>query len=128
MPLPLITAIASLLGGGVSHYAEYKLEEQKGKLEVQKAKTRRIANLDAEDAHWDRLMAQGAATSWSDEYWTLIISIPIGAMFFPEYRQNVIESIQALDQLPEWYRWAIGVSIASAFGFRQLAGTIGRAK
>src|SRR6056300_1026639 len=64
------------------------------------------------------------AESWRDEWFTIILSIPLlivfGAIFFnqPDWIIKLKEGFIALDELPDWYIWALMASIASSFGLK----------
>lgn len=67
---------------------------------------------------WEDRMAEASISSWRDEFWTIILAIPMILSFFPEMVPHVKAGFEALDEMPEWYRWAVMLSIASSFGFR----------
>ena len=62
--------------------------------------------------------------SWRDEWFTVILSLPLlivfGAIFFgkPEWIQKLKEGFDTLNQLPDWYIWALMAAIASSFGLK----------
>jgi len=62
--------------------------------------------------------------SWRDEWFTVILSIPLlivfAAIFFgkPEWIQKLKEGFDTLNQLPDWYIWALMAAIASSFGLK----------
>ena len=64
------------------------------------------------------------AESWRDEWFTIILSIPLlivfGAIFFGKYEwiDKLKEGFQTLDSLPDWYIWALMAAIASSFGLK----------
>ena len=63
-------------------------------------------------------------SSWRDEWFTVILSIPLlivfGSVFFnrPEWVEKLKEGFATLDQLPDWYIWALMAAIASSFGLK----------
>lgn len=69
-------------------------------------------------AEWEKLQAQGAANSWKDEYWTLILSVPAILCFFPGTVEAVQAGFNALETMPEYYRYFLGVSITASFGIK----------
>ncbi len=64
---------------------------------------------------WEKMAAQGAANSWKDEYWTLILSVPLVLCFFPQFQGYVDQGFQELETVPVWYQWSIMASISFAF-------------
>ena len=119
--IPIIGPLFSFLTTSVEAYAEHKKLKMQHKNEVSRAKIRRVQKLDDADADWDKLMAQGSLDSWKDEWWTLILSIPAILAFFPSAVGHVLAGFEALEQMPAWYKAAVGLAIAAAFGFRKFA-------
>lgn len=123
--IPVIGPLIALLTTGVEKYAEHQKVKAEGKIEAERARNRRIANLDAADANWDKIMAEGSKSSWKDEYWTIVLSIPAILAFFPDMVPAVEKGFAALEKMPDWYRYALGIAIAAAFGFRQVTKLMG---
>ena len=119
--IPILGPLLGLISTGVERYAEHKKLESEQKLEIQKAKVRRIAKLDAADSNWDKIMAEASSSSWKDEFWTIVLAIPAVLAFFPDYVDAVQQGFKALETMPDWYKAAVGVAIAAAFGFRKFA-------
>ena len=65
----IISPIATLLGQLIKNRAEEKNAVHHAKLEV-------IKNT----ASWEQLMATASATSWKDEWFTLLLSAPVVAV------------------------------------------------
>lgn len=75
---------------------------------------------------WEEIMASSSDTSWKDEYWTIILSIPLVMSFFPGLQPYVISGFEALAKTPEWYMWAVGSAIGASFGLRGFAKWLNR--
>ena len=64
-------------------------------------------------------MADASAHSWKDEFWTIILSIPIFmvgyaiAMNDVSVIDRVDAGFQALSQFPEWYQYLLFIAISS---------------
>ena len=62
--------------------------------------------------------------SWRDEWFTIILSLPLlivfGSVFFnkPEWITKLKEGFETLNQLPDWYIYALLAAIASSFGMK----------
>ena len=62
--------------------------------------------------------------SWRDEWFTVILSLPLlivfGSVFFnkPEWIVKLKEGFETLNQLPDWYIYALLAAIASSFGMK----------
>ena len=67
-------------------------------------------------------MATNSATSWKDEWLTLLFSIPMIMAFFPSMVPYVISGFQALEQMPQWYQYTLSVIVAASFGVRSAVG------
>lgn len=74
----------------------------------------------AQEGAWEAMAGQNAANSWLDEYWTVILSIPLILAFFPNLQPFVSEGFVALEEVPEWYRWAVLAAISFAFARKKL--------
>lgn len=116
--------IFKLLYGIVTTWLDGKQKKQAAKAELE-------SQIMADKSAWEMYQAQASANSWKDEYWTLVLSLPIVLAFvgvpfcvfvFPEkealLRQAITQQFQLLEGLPEWYEWAIFASIGAAFGIK----------
>ena len=115
MALPLITAGLGLLRTVVNRRAEVK----------QAKHNQKIRRIDA-DQNVALARISDMSTSLKDEYLTIIISLPFLSVFWysltndPEGIERVKAAFVAMDELPEWYRWAFLGVIAGVFGLRGL--------
>ena len=109
----LIGPIANVAGS----YLKNKGEESQAK---HKAKMATIKN----NADWESKMADASSNSWKDEFWTIVLAIPI---FMVGYAiavddvaviQRVTLAFDALSDLPEWYQYLLFIAISSSFGIR----------
>ena len=111
--LNLIGPITDLAGG----YLKNKAAEKKA---VHKRKMENIKN----DAEWESKMAEASGNSWKDEFWTIILAVPIFmvgyaiAMDDMTVVARVKESFVALSELPEWYQYLLFIAISSSFGIK----------
>lgn len=109
----LITPIANLAGG----YMKNKAEEKQAK---HKAKMSMIKN----DADWESKMADASAHSWKDEFWTIVLSIPVFMVGYAIVVDDlsVIDRVEqgfvALSGLPDWYQYLLFIAISSSFGIK----------
>tara|TARA_Y100000361_G_C11160578_1_gene347054 strand:+ start:598 stop:972 length:375 start_codon:yes stop_codon:yes gene_type:complete len=109
----LITPVANLVGSHLKRKGEEKQAKHQAKMEV-------IKN----DANWESKMADASSNSWKDEFWTIILSIPI---FMVGYAiavddiaviDRVSLAFKALSELPDWYQYLLFIAISSSFGVR----------
>ncbi len=125
--IPIIgEVIGNLFGIGRDYLqGRRKLKEAEliSKLRINEVKTdaqeKRISNGQKADIAWENTSL--SQSGWKDEYWTLVLSIPLIMCFFPFLVGYVTAGFTALELTPIWYRYAIGIAIGSAFGVRSLA-------
>lgn len=67
---------------------------------------------------WEKIQAKNAGDSWKDEYWTVVLSIPVILCFVPFMVEYIEASFVALSSTPDWYQYLIGAAILSSFGIR----------
>jgi len=110
MLVPLIAAIGELL----KEYFVTKREESKA---IHDVKMRHMANVQ----EWDLTMAEATKTSWKDEWFVILLSLPlIGA--FTGYEQEVYRGFRVLDGMPDYYKGLLAAAVATSFGMKSLAG------
>jgi hypothetical protein len=109
----LVGPIANLAKGYLSNKAEEKQAKHQAKMSI-------IQN----DADWESKMADASKDSWKDEFWTIVLAIPV---FMVGYAiavndvtviARVATGFEALEKLPEWYQYLLFIAISSSFGIR----------
>ena len=94
-----------------------KAEEKQAKHE---ANLQRIQ----QESNWEDTMARGSLSSWKDEWFTVVLSVPVVAVGFgialddPTLLTRTKEALEALTGLPEWYQYLLYVAVLSSFGIR----------
>ena len=115
----LIPAIAELAGSWLKGKAEQKAAESKAKVAKAEAEAEVMKVTATHEAGWEKIMAQGTVHSLKDEWLVLLFSIPLILAFCGEWgRQIVTDGFAALDTMPEWYQYSLGVIVASSFAIR----------
>jgi len=115
----LIPAIAELAGSWLKGKAEQKAAESKAKVAKAEAEAEVMKVTATHEAGWEKIMAQGTVHSLKDEWLVLLFSIPLILAFCGEWgRQIVSDGFAALDTMPEWYQYSLGVIVASSFAIR----------
>ena len=113
MWMNLIAPVAKLAGG----YMKNKAEEKQAK---HKAKMNMIKN----DADWESKAVDASAHSWKDEFWTVVLSVPIFMIGYAIIINDVTvidrveQGFAALSGLPEWYQYLLFIAISSSFGIK----------
>ena len=109
------------LVGPVSNIATTFL---KNKAAVNQAKHEAKMSVIQNDANWEAHMAQASASSWKDEFWTLVLSVPIFmvgwsiVMDDPTIIDRTKQAFQALSELPDWYQALLFICISASFGIK----------
>jgi len=106
----ILAPIAQLLGSYLKNKAEEKQAVHERKLEVIK-----------HESSWDNIQATNAGSSWKDEYFTILFSIPLIMAFIPEAVPVVQEGFRVLEAMPEFYKAFLGAAVAASFGIRALS-------
>jgi hypothetical protein len=76
---------------------------------------------------WDLKMADASANSWKDEWLTILFSVPLILAFCGEWgRQIVTDGFSALDAMPEYYRYTLGIIVSASFGTRAASKFFGK--
>jgi len=111
MAIPIIGPIISLVNNGLTGFLDIRKEKTKGKLAVAKKYAEG-------DVAWELEQVRGMQHSWKDEWFTIVLSIPLVGVFFPQLVPYFAEGFLALESLPEWYQRAIQIAIFASFGVK----------
>jgi hypothetical protein len=76
---------------------------------------------------WDLEGARQMAGSWKDEWYVILLSVPLILAFCGNWGNEIVFSgFNALDAMPLWYKAAVGVAIGASFGYRKIVDLITR--
>lgn len=124
MILPILTSLLGLASGSIERYqARKQVEaEAEAKITVARAEAEAARLAKAQDAEiaWENAAVGQMETSWKDEYFTILLSIPAITAFFPGGPEVVQSGFAALATMPDWYIYAFLTAIAASFGIRSL--------
>ena len=96
----------------------------KGKVEEKKAVQQRKIEAIQKDANWEDKMADATKGSWKDEFWSIVLALPIIAVAYSVAMDDVtiIDRVNAgfaaLDSLPEWYQYLLFIAVSASFGLK----------
>jgi len=98
----------------------------KGK--VEEAKIKKDIKLEAlkNEGAWEQIMAEGTHTSFKDEFFTILLSVPIilvgyaVAMDEMEIIARLHDAFIALEALPDWYSYLLFIAVSASFGMRSV--------
>ena len=125
--MSIFTALLGPVADLGKTYLSNKAEEKQAKHE---AKMNVIQN----DSDWEAKMVDASATSWKDEFWTIILAIPIFMVGYAIIANDmtVVERVQqafsTLNDLPEWYQYLLFIAISSSFGIKGASKLMGMRK
>jgi hypothetical protein len=109
----LIGPIADIGKTFLNNRAEEKQAKHQAKMSV-------IQN----DADWEAKMADASNNSLKDEFWTIILAIPIFMVGYAIIAGDMSivdrtkQAFQTLNELPEWYQYLLFIAISSSFGIK----------
>jgi hypothetical protein len=114
----------------LAHGCQGKVEEKKAQAKTRVAKAEAEAIVMQKKAtgeiDWDLEMAKGSASSWKDEWLTILFSIPLILAFIPGMEEVVANGFLQLQAMPEWYQYSLGVIVAASFGVRSATKFFGK--
>lgn len=95
---------------------------------VEEAKIKKDIRLEAlkNEGAWESIMAQGTHTSWKDEFFTIILSIPIMLVGYAvalnemDIIARLHDAFIALEALPDWYSYLLFLAVSASFGMRSV--------
>ena len=127
----MLQALIGPISGLVGSWMDSKTEEQRGKTAVAKARAEAEAavmvSAATSTAEWEKLMAKGSQSSWKDEWLTILFSIPLVLSFAGEWGRTIVaEGFAALEVMPDWYQYTLGVIVAASFGVRSATKFFGK--
>ena len=129
----MLQALIGPISGLVSSWMDKKTAEQAGKAAVAKVKAESeaavLVSAATSTAEWEKLMAQGSQTSLKDEWILGLFSIPLILSFCGEWGRTIVaEGFAALETMPDWYQYTLGVIVAASFGVRSATKFFGNKK
>lgn len=123
--IPVIGSLISTIGGVFEKWQERKLVKAAGKVEVEKAvvkgKVKHAQTLAEGEIEYDKIAAEGMKHSWKDEWFTILLSVPVIMCFipYPPLQAQVAEGFKILtENTPEWYQYCFIGAIVASFGLR----------
>jgi hypothetical protein len=123
----LIGPITELAGGWLKGKASAQAASANLKLVEAEAKATIMKSAATSEAEWERVMAEGSRDSWKDEWLTLLFSVPLILAFFGDWGRVIVEQgFLALEVMPTWYQYTLGVIVSASFGVRSASKFFGK--
>ena len=118
-----IKMVASPLTDIAKGWQQRKTAKLESDIAISKAKTdaniKKIETGQVADIAWEKTSLE--QSGWKDEYWTIVLSLPMIMCFIPGLVTYVEQGFVALQTTPPRYRYVIGIAIGSAFGVKSVA-------
>jgi hypothetical protein len=111
-------SLSSIITGLISPVTGFFSKRHDNRTAIKQQQIGRIENADDKLAEWERIQAESGLHSWKDEFWTIILSIPAIGCFIPGGAEIMVEGFAALELMPEFYQYWLGVAVLTAFGIR----------
>ena len=114
-------AIWSALIGPIANVAQSVI---KNRGEIAQAKHSAKMSVIQNDANWEAKMADASANSWKDEWFALLLSLPLVAVGYGiivddvTVIERVKDGFKALEELPDWYSYLLFLAVSASFGVK----------
>ena len=102
--------------GQVANLAGTMIE---GKTAVKKAEAETKMKIATGEIDWDIAAMKATENSWKDEWITVLFSVPLILAFCGDWGREIVqEGFTALQAMPEWYQYSLGLIVAASLGMR----------
>lgn len=123
----ILPIVGDLAGSWLKGKAEEKAAVAKTKIAKAEAEAEILKVAATSEASWEKVMAQGSVNSWKDEWLTVLFSIPLILAFCGDWgREIVANGFAALEAMPEYYQYTLGVIVSASFAVRSATKFFGR--
>ena len=61
---------------------------------------------------------------WANDLTLILFLLPFVLAFYPPALPHIIAGFAALDNMPEWYKYSLGMMLVSVWGYRNLVSPI----
>ena len=120
----LVKPLLDVAGTAVKGFVETKKAKAELAVTEVKAKQKLKEDMIAGRVQWEQEAVSQMETSWKDEFWTLVLAVPLFCLGYsvivddPDILQRVSDSFSALDNLPDWYQYLLFLAVSASFGIR----------
>lgn len=96
----------------------------KNKHEQSQAKHQKQMQVIEHSAEWESKMASASDNSFKDEFWTIVLAVPIFMVGYAVAFNDVAvmdrlhAGFDALSNLPDWYQYLLFIAVSASFGIR----------
>jgi hypothetical protein len=113
----LVSAPAEIAGRAYDSFLAAQTRERELKDAKHARNIELIKQSGAVEAAWNQKQLDNAG--WKDEYWTILLSIPLVLVFCPYFVPYITTGFAVLETLPAWYKGALGLMVGASFGYRK---------
>ncbi|PHS02464.1 MAG: hypothetical protein COA78_21320 [Blastopirellula sp.] len=110
--------LTTLVSGLASPVVNFFTKRSENKTNIKLKQIDRLKNSDDSLAEWESIQAENGRYSWKDEFWTIILAIPLVLCFFPDYVSYIEDGFVVLKSMPTFYQYWLGVAILTSFGIK----------
>jgi hypothetical protein len=118
---PLLGNAVGLLGDWLKHKRSITEAETNAKIAIERIKVTAHESRATEGAlheiRWEQHAASGMAASWKDEFFVVVLSLPLVSAMFG-YDGAAERAFAAFAAAPEWYQLSFLVAVGASFGVR----------
>ena len=114
----LLGPVACLASSWLDAKTTKQAAEAKLKLTEAEAKAKILLSEKTSVADWERIMAENSGSSWKDEFFVIVLSIPLILAFVPGAEGIVDRGFEQLHKAPDWYFYSLGIAISASFGVK----------
>jgi len=119
--IALLTPLVSLATQWFEGHQKKQEAKVNSQVIMEQAKAEVMRKQATLNGDWDLEALRGQGSSWKDEWFTVVLSLPFLGAFIPAFQPYVKEGFVILEGLPDWYKAALGIAIAASFGIRSFA-------
>ena len=122
----LLGPVANLAGSWLQGKADKQAAAAQLKLVEAESKAKILLSKETSTADWERIMAENSGGSWKDEFFAVILAIPLILCFIPGMEGVVAHGFEQLSKEPDWYFWALLTAISASFGVKGVKQFMGK--
>lgn len=117
----IVTNGIGILQDHLKSKRELKAAQVQAQIDIERIKVSAAEQRATEGAlheiKWETSQVDASKSSWKDEYFSVVLSIPFlaAAFGYPEAAQRAFD---AFASAPEWYTYSFLVAVGSSFGVR----------
>tara|TARA_A100001388_G_scaffold164899_1_gene123150 strand:+ start:192 stop:578 length:387 start_codon:yes stop_codon:yes gene_type:complete len=123
----ILPIVGDLAGSWLKGKAEEKAAVAKTKIAKAEAEAEIMKVAATSEASWEKVMAKGSVNSWKDEWLTVLFSIPLILAFCGDWGREIVSNgFAALEAMPDYYQYTLGVIVSASFAVRSATKFFGK--